>query len=154
MGYTHYYKKNKPTNNEEWGKFTNEVMSLKKALPREIKLADWDGYNKPTINQEYIVINGKYPNNHESLNIGRKDVSSFEFTKTNRNPYDIMVLAVLISAYRNIEGFYIKSDGINLDLSFDTEFTDAVDFYNKVIKPEQPFTTDEFIAQLKYFEAS
>ncbi len=154
MGYTHYYRKNLSTSVEQWDKFIKEVKTLKKEFTKDFELGGMNGNGKPLISKEVVAFNGKFPNHHEGFLIKRCDVFEHEFTKTNRKLYDAMVLATLISAYKNIEGFYFDSDGINKFNMFDSEFKNAVDFYNETIKPSEPFTTDEFISQLKYFKAS
>lgn len=100
MGYTHYWEKNEGSKLiiktfktkllkaiEVMGKVVNDNSKL---------LAGWDGTGKPTVTKDVIRFNGKgEDNSHETFSVASNWDGSFDFCKTARKPYDIVVVACL-----------------------------------------------------------
>lgn len=129
MGYTHYYTKKRNHTKKEWNKFLDECKELHKNLPEDVLIADGDGNGEPVFNETLVRFNGAGDElSHETLQLDkRRSVGKFDFCKTNLKPYDLMVVAVLLSANRNL-GYSFHSDGEFSDLR------DGIKFYNKVTK--------------------
>lgn len=127
MGYTHYYTKKREHTNEEWDKFIGECKQLHKSLPDDVLIAGWNGFGKPIFNDEEVSFNGSGDElSHETCLIEKESpIDEFNFCKTNRKPYDLMVVAVLLSANKNL-GHSFHSDGDLDDLRV------GIDFYTMV----------------------
>lgn len=138
MGYTHYYYKDEEEHDQEtWNSFLKDVKKIVKNLPEHstssggyhskdpLIIAGWDGEGKPSFTKNMIKFNGGGGFDHETFsiyrvvdeqererarNLGRKDF--FEFCKTARKPYDLLVQAVLI-LYKHHFGSHVRvsSDG-------------------------------------------
>lgn len=122
MGYTHYWnfkKVVKDIDNSE-KKFAAAVKLFKKKLkelPHSIRLANGIGEGEPIITPTKVVFNGSAENgeDYETFSITLADderVSSFNFCKTARLPYDAAVCLALLcfkDAYGN--DFDYSSDG-------------------------------------------
>lgn len=122
MGYTHYWnfsKVVKDIDNSE-KKFAAAVRLFKeklKELPQSIRLANGIGEGEPIITPTKVVFNGSAENgeDYETFSITLADderVSSFNFCKTARLPYDAAVCLALLcfkDAYGN--DFDYSSDG-------------------------------------------
>ena len=118
MGYTHYYKTEKPLDAEKFKNFSVDVQKLvDKASKNGINIVNGMGEigTKPTINASIISLNGEGENAHETLII-RKEQQGFEFCKTARKPYDIVVASILIALGKHYsKDVEISSDGTNED---------------------------------------
>lgn len=97
MGYTHYWSTSK--NNANWDKFIQFVsLAILHENARGIKIADGFGENEPELNERRVWLNGSDENDesHETFSI-RRTVSERGFCKTNRKPYDTLVVACLVA---------------------------------------------------------
>lgn len=101
MGYTHYWKKKAPYNENKWaGQFIPEAQKiLSKAISDGIPLAyEYDKTGIPaTCSGGQVRFNGWNDDGHETFAITVDD-SSFEFCKTAEKPYDTVVTAILALA--------------------------------------------------------
>ena len=126
MGYTHYWKRKVKINHdkETWNAFIQDVKKVVKWS--KVNLGDHEGENEPVINKNHIALNGKGKNLHESFILYckapeqpdyRKDEDIiFEFCKTERKPYDIVVIAILLLyKYYFFFDVTITSDGDSND---------------------------------------
>lgn len=142
MGYTHYWTPKNFTQ-KQWDKYTETCIKLKSKLPKDIKIAGGDGTlgkSRPEFNKENVWFNGLGDDSHETFSInGDPKRNAWDFCKTERKPYDLLVVACLIAAWK-ILGFEFSSDGYNNDGSCEQILQDGIDFYNKVMKPEVPIT--------------
>lgn len=143
MGYTHYWtpKAATPT---KWDEYVATCKKLHKALPTktntaggyhsddEIRICDGLGEGKPDFNGEGICFNGDDERglSHETFSITPKGVD-WNFCKTARKPYDLLVCACLIAAHE-ILGYEVSSDGGFGD------WKPAIEFYLKTIYAELP----------------
>lgn len=148
MGYTHYWTPKK-FNQKQWDKFLNTCIKLKNNLPKTTDTAG--GYSedeplliggneptdKPIFNNNMVWFNGQTPKElrdefnlgHETFvieNINTGGVNDWNFCKTARKPYDLLVCACLIAAHKYL-GFRISSDGSLND------WKPAFDYYGQVM---------------------
>lgn len=110
MGYTHYWSIKRPIGARKWGLIGHDIMELIVASPVPVQFENDDP--KPAyVGSDMIRFNGTGDGGYETflLEPGR---TNFEFCKTGRRPYDIMVCAALIvlqhHAGKSVE---VSSDG-------------------------------------------
>ncbi|MXY46107.1 MAG: hypothetical protein F4Y44_03795 [Chloroflexi bacterium] len=120
MGYTHYYEiidENADLKVVEIGRDIAEVIRR-----CEIPIGDGNGTpdSAPQITKKAAIFNGLKPNDYErfcyppdfELNKRCGLRAGFEFSKTARRPYDIVVcVALLVLKHHLGEGVRISSDG-------------------------------------------
>lgn len=107
MGHTHYWYYNRPFTNEEWKQIDKGFSKLMNALP-DLRLANVDGSGKPVVTGDYLGFNGLAPRavepfelfrtreaweKHLGMANGRKWRG---FCKTEHQPYDLAVMALLL----------------------------------------------------------
>lgn len=118
MGYTHYYRLNPKGNAERYEKAKEDIRKIIEKSP--IKLGDGTG-DEPISIDNYcnsIWFNGYGEDSHETFALPDKlseltnthsyskgDSMVFNFTKTNRKPYDIIVTACL-----TVLKYHLRSD--------------------------------------------
>lgn len=144
MGYTHYWTPKKATA-EKWNKFIEVAKELKSNLPkysesaggcygedaanwkRVLKISGGMGTGKPNFNQKEVWFNGdeKRGLDHETFFIA-PDKNEWNFCKTARKPYDLLVCAVLIAAYEYLD-YDVSSDGRLED------WLPAIEYYSTVV---------------------
>ena len=158
MGYTHYWSFHRDNMKTEklrqtFKKATDEMLELYKNLPlfpktgyytdRSILIKGGLGEGMPIINETEVWFNGesKLDMDHETFSINWKDEKAFDFCKTARKPYDLLVCLCLLSLLNHYgsEIFQLSSDG---DAS---EWQEAVDLYNDITGKgiSNPFETAE-----------
>ncbi len=103
MGYTHYFT-HKECSKEAWDKILKDCRKLKTHLPKDVCIGNWTGKETPSkiFTKDKIVFNGVdrsesggEDESHESFVLPRKS-PNFEFCKTARKPYDLLVCGVMI----------------------------------------------------------
>jgi hypothetical protein len=110
MGYTHYFRKIKDPTEEQWSAITRAFKKLLKADPQPIQ-REYDRPSTPGIDAKRIIFNGVGDDGCETMLLGREGPGG-QFCKTNREPYDRAVLALLILADHYAPGCWrISSDG-------------------------------------------
>ena len=113
MGYTHYWRADKTT---DWAAAYPEIQLdatkiVKAAKARGIKLGDAWGEGKPLITEGMLSLNGVGDEGHESF-VLPTSLRDFDFCKTARKPYDLVVTAILLrAAHHAPQGIEINSDG-------------------------------------------
>ena len=138
MGYTHYWKLRKKS--ENFNNFSNackklyENLNSYKNLPSPIVIKNSLGEGKPVFDKTIVAFNGDGDKglDHESF-VVMNDETDFEFCKTARKPYDILAGACLLAG----------RDLINLEISSDGDINDWFDiakFYNAIIVPKNLIT--------------
>jgi len=99
MGYTHYWNIKQPLEPEKFKAFAEDVKKIKSATSVKCGIV---------ANQYEVVVNGPC----ESLVIQLND-SGFDFCKTNRYDYDVVVTATLLLAKRHFaDAILLSSDGL------------------------------------------
>ena len=117
MGYTHYWDRLESFTEKEWlyvGIFFRTMQSLMELEPSRYRTTawecvddavligydedtGWEGMKKPEITDRFLAFNGDGENGGESFVIKRFcEPDGLDFCKTNRQPYDVAVTAVLI----------------------------------------------------------
>ena len=114
-GYTNYWEQEEDFDDREWSKIVKLVKDvIKKATKSGIVIRGGSGQGKPKINGNEISLNGdgKDGLDHETFRITKKQKDSWNFTKTNRKPYDKVVATILLGIKRIApKKFTPSSDG-------------------------------------------
>lgn len=117
MGYTRYFNGHVTLTPEL-------VEGVKKIIATSgVPIAGWDGTGEPVTTLEEIRFNGEGVNSCETFVI--TNGNNARFCKTNREPYDLVVAAVLELFKANVEDFYADSDGPNEDENVELLFAQA-----------------------------
>jgi len=160
MGYTHYWTPKRFTQ-LQWREYTTATKKLHANLPKStdtaggyhkndpLEIAGGNGDGNPVFSERTMVdFNGKDELGHETFRIyADYQKNHGDFCKTARKPYDLLVVACLIAAYR-ILNFRFSSDGFRPDETCE-DLQPAIDFYNNVLTPEVPVTQEELAKQRK-----
>lgn len=119
MGYTHYWYRAKEYFPNAWEELRRDVMTLV-----ELQGKQYTANITYSVGEEYILLDGAGGNTCETLRLSRKyqqdresyteDDQYFEFCKTNLLPYDLIVKAILVLAWRHL-GVRVASDGTDDD---------------------------------------
>ena len=140
MGYTHYFKnKGHEDDKINFLKVLDDTRKMIENLPefsssaggyygdKPIKLRGFDGSGEPVLNDDMIGFNGdgEFNLDHETFFV-TPSATDFDFCKTARKPYDLMVCGVLISMKKHLKNFSYSSDGDKKD------WKPAKNFYKKV----------------------
>lgn len=138
MGYTHYFPRLRAISDVEWGGITADIRKLLDNLPAHsqsaggyyataplaVALEDGDPL-PPQVDTQYIIFNGTGGDDlgHETFFVDRESRDEykrnradipfgFDFCKTERKPYDLLVCAALaVMQDRAPGGWRIGSDG-------------------------------------------
>lgn len=114
MGYTHYFKQNKPVSNEQWEAFEKDAKIVIDYVQKNLGVVlTSDDSNGIILNSERINLNGdsSCDLDHETFYL-TKDYREFNFCKTARKPYDIAVCSLLLLAHEHMPNHHdIGSDG-------------------------------------------
>lgn len=120
MGYTSYWSVLRLADDTEFDKKFAEAVEDIKALMKHnqehlrIPVASWNGEEgtEPEITADVIAFNGVGEDSHESFVVESKS-SPFEFCKTDRKPYNLLVCVSLLMLAERLgsERFKFQSDG-------------------------------------------
>ena len=105
MGYTNFWHQKESFTNREWGVLKDEANKLIEPFRNDLDIVEDD--------ENVINLNGVEENSHETFyftkskrNILEYETEeifnkkgSFNFCKTNRKPYDLIVWNILLKAY-------------------------------------------------------
>ena len=142
MGYSHYWtfqRSGLPHGElaERYQRAVVEIKHLRKRLPKNIVVAGPLGEGRPKLINELVCFNGDSSKNldHETFCVPlTKDANSFsndpdwDFCKTARKPYDLLVCASLLSFSRALPSvFTFESDG-NI---YGEDWAEATEFYRR-----------------------
>jgi len=120
VGYTHYWTfKRSALSPEELGiryqRAVEEIRHLLKRLTRDIVISGADGTGHPILNNEKVCFNGDtfQDLDHETFFVpliketdGFSRDSDWDFCKTSRKPYDLLVCVSLIAFSRALPGVF------------------------------------------------
>lgn len=154
MGYTHYWKlpEVKTLDQDKFAAFVKDVKQLSKNLPanstsagayyedEELAIRGGMGTKLPEFNSKHVWLNGDASKDldHETF-VVNSDTSSddemrwyrgFQFCKTARKPYDLLVCAALLSLEHH---FGRRKTQVTSDGSFD-DWAPAIKFYRETLK--------------------
>lgn len=94
MGYTHFWTVTGFTD-QQWGEFQAHARTVfRRAARRGIRIRGWNGAGKPEFSADRVAFNGAGDDAHETCSIKREDYDR-DFCKTERKPYDAVVVALL-----------------------------------------------------------
>lgn len=120
MGYTHYWKGKKSFTDAQFKAITRDFVKLYGALPRSTDTAGGYYADQPlmverNIAKDEIRFDGTGPADsdlgHETFLLSQQP-DAFEFCKTARKPYDLLVCATLIVCQKHApDVLEITSDG-------------------------------------------
>jgi hypothetical protein len=148
IGYTHYWNLNrKKVTPEQFYKAVEEIKKIYANLPKRtnsaggnypkhlVKIMGGLGKGEPVFNETKIWFNGNAKNSteHETMMINLKEDDAWDFCKTARKPYDLLVCCSLIALANNLptDDFSFSSDGGTSD------WQPALDLYTEIIgKPQ------------------
>lgn len=112
MGYTHYINHIKPFSDEQWSDIQRFTTALILAAKQSgIAICDGMGEGEPTINNRCIHFNGQGPDSYEDFYLDRTATAPHAFCKTERKPYDAVVVALLIYLNETTDCMQSDSDG-------------------------------------------
>jgi len=161
MGYTHYFTP-KTVTDDKWKEFVDTCKKLHKNLPSktdtaggyfeddDLVICGGQGRDEPKFDLDGIWFNGNESKNldHETFSIERER-HNWNFCKTARKPYDLLVVACLIAA-NEILGYDVSSDGeweewkAGIKLYMETIYSDGPDKDGmKCILPEFIFNDED-----------
>lgn len=149
MGYTNYFRRPVELDEKKFKLFVADVKAIfKAAAKKKISLANGHGKvgTRPQANLEGVIFNGMdfstikgisgEDESHETLYIPRvfkpqewnkpEKGLYFEFCKTARKPYDLVVVAVLIALKKHFPTVKISSDGGSDDWKAGKEFCQSI----------------------------
>lgn len=114
MGYTHYFKQNKPVSEQQWKAFQADAEVILKHVQDNFGIVLMTNDDKTVlIDSERVNLNGdeRQGLDHETFFL-EKDYREFNFCKTARKPYDLAVCALLLLAHEHMKEHHdIGSDG-------------------------------------------
>lgn len=110
MGYTHYWRKARAATPGEWDNFTGAVRAIL-AVPSLSGLVQYESDDASPVQADSNTVrfNGKGDDGHETFVIG-PEACDFDFCKTARKPYDLVVCLVLLAAQATLP-CKVSSDG-------------------------------------------
>ena len=117
MGYTRYYRIEGKIDPIKFKDYSKDCKMVCEEITKQSGhgLAGWDGEGEPRFEDGGILFNGVGDLSHETFGLG-PETSGFNFTKTQRKPYDKHVLACLILAKEYFgDNIKVSSDGDNDD---------------------------------------
>jgi hypothetical protein len=122
MGYTRYYEVKGQIDPQKFEKYSEDCKVICDEITKQTGhgLAGWDGEGEAKFTNEGIVFNGVDEDAHETFGIS-VETTGFQFTKTQRKPYDRHVLACLLLAKEYFgENIRVSSDGDNRDVEVES----------------------------------
>jgi len=117
MGYTRYYRIEGKIDPEKFKDYSKDCKTICDEITKEFGhgIANYQGEGEPEFLDNLVAFNGIDDLSHESFCIST-DSKGFNFTKTQRKPYDRHVLACLILAKEYFgDNIKVSSDGDNDD---------------------------------------
>jgi hypothetical protein len=135
MGYTTYWKNDFEITDAEWSMVEIAVTPIL-VEHKDIICSEYD---KPEesfiIDNNRIVFNGKCDAGHETFAFQKNGGQDFEFCKTARKPYDLVVCKVLLTLYVIFgDKLNLHSDGMPDDENWPKAFKWISERTNKKIK--------------------
>ena len=127
MGYTHYWYR-KPNLTRGWNPFLEDCRKALVNLPKDIIIRDEWGKGIPKMNKDIVAFNGDdetgasyetfyFPKVMDTSNkMPPENGLYFQFTKTARKPYDLLVTSCLLIAKKHFKSrIKVSSDGDKSD---------------------------------------
>jgi len=122
MGYTRYYEVTGQIDSQKFEKYSEDCKVICDEITKQTghRLANWEGEDDPEFTSDEVRFYGVGDNAHETFALS-KNSKGFNFTKTQRKPYDRHVLACLLLAKEYFgENIRVSSDGDNDDVEVES----------------------------------
>ena len=149
MGYTHYWTPKAENTKEEFKEFSKACKKLHDELPKTtdtaggycsddpLEIRGGRGDGEPVFTADAVYFNGNAERDldHETFYIERTNEDSlWNFCKTARKPYDLLVVACLLAAVDFLD-YTFSSDGFTdyKGVKSVDDLMPALKFYNKVM---------------------
>lgn len=151
MGYTNYYRTPRVMDKAKFKTLAEELQVAVGFMPgnhssandgtEPVILRGGNGEGEPEFGEDLISFNGDADtgNDHETFYLervkegrGSADELHFDFTKTNRKPYDIMVQVSMLRLKHHFPESEISSDGDS------SEWKNGKALYKKIFKKAAP----------------
>lgn len=113
MGYTHYWDAHN-FSDDEWEEMLNAFPRLEEYANVYIRY-ECDSSDPALYDEQCIRFNGVAEQGHETFLLEKN--GGWEFCKTARKPYDLLVVAVLHFASLVSDSFSYRSDGTDDELA-------------------------------------
>lgn len=144
MGYTHYwtFNRDKSKDSSKFAKAVEEIKAIHAKLPErtdsaggsyleyDLKIMGGMGTGEPEFTPTSVCFNGDEENglDHETFSLDYNVDTGWNFCKTARKPYDLLVCCALIAFANNLGAkvFTFNSDG---DLA---DWQPAINLYREV----------------------
>lgn len=160
MGYTHYWYQRRELTASEWADTCEAFHTMLSQLPTHSNSAGGYYSDKPLaladirVTNDYIAFNGVGELSCETMVLYRNyeifkeewetpsemypdETTWFQFCKTKRKPYDLLVVALLLAVTEIAPGWaYLRSDG---DMQGD-EWQPARDFLRNLKEDDEEWT--------------
>jgi len=148
MGYTHYWDTKAKVSKANWNKAIVDIKKVVKASDVEIAFELDQIDIEPIFSEELIRFNGIEDDGHETFAVKRVSTKSdWNFCKTARKPYDILVCSclLLLKHHKCLKG--VTSDGsakVEYDIPVDPVWELAV----SLVKYTTDIDTSEILKTL------
>lgn len=112
MGYTHYWDNSEIIKTEQWRNicsFAHKIINIANSYGIKIVREFNEPDSEPEINEAFICLNGLGEDGHETFYLSR-EITEFEFCKTNRKPYDSIVGQILWYVASQVPSFHPRND--------------------------------------------
>jgi len=122
MGYTRYYEVTGQIDSQKFEKYSEDCKVICDEITKQTGhgLANCEGEDEPEFTPDAVRFNGVGDHAHETFALS-KNSKGFNFTKTQRKPYDRHVLACLLLAKEYFgENIRVSSDGDNDDVEVES----------------------------------
>jgi hypothetical protein len=135
MGYTHYWDRPKvQISKNVWGRFIEDVQKI---IDARIDILCFESHapdTPPICSLDFIQLNGKGNEGHETFTLYRRPGSDWQFCKTAAKPYDAVVTAILALAKHHLGNrITVSSDGN------EKHWTEGLQLVSDVLGIEIPF---------------
>lgn len=140
IGFTHYWSRKGKVSETAYKAAITDIIKIVKTVTNKSKLAKTldiapialaNGQGESNTAPELVkgvVFNGVENEAHETFSLPEKakDLDEFDFCKTNRKPYDTVVVACL-ARLAKVKGIKISSDGT------ESEWSEGIALANKIL---------------------
>jgi hypothetical protein len=118
LGYTHYYCRPQELDQETFNKAIKDCKSVIEASKIPVAFEFDDPNKPPELSEDQLHLNGVDSDGHETFVIPKYfcgrivDGDCFDFCKTSRKPYDLVVMVCLVVFKHHFgDKFVVRSDG-------------------------------------------
>jgi len=129
MGYTHYWSRKGTVSQKDYENALTDIRKIVEAKKSILANGSGDTGTKPEVD-DGVCFNGRGEQSHETFHLPALiDDLDGDFCKTNRKPYDDVVVACLTVLHNYCSGITVSSDG-----DTDEELGGGLKLAQKVLK--------------------